>query len=290
MESGGVKDSTMCITLQPALLSSTFIYGAEVEHDGKVVHVLGYQNKVSNSKGPNAMVLPFPALGKVGPENLVNGEPFKGILSAYDKAIQRLQPQTKGLRELKLPRETSNGFEVFQSGSYTIALVEQVSWLPIAIRKIPITVRPRISPRFVTALIQLYPHWPIALCCFNGDMSEPEPLFWWYEPRFKDRLFAPAIDAHDGDPPNLEAAVHRSHTIAFASHASKRKPDADLAHEIYHQVPAAHQWMFNARVCGRMVHGKTKNGDFVYPLSGVRDPKINSWLDVNVTPPTQALS
>lgn len=276
----------MCITLEPALLSSTFIYGAEVERNGTTVHVLGYQNKVANSTGPNAMLLPFPAVGKVGPENLVNGESFKSILNAYGMTVQRLQPRTKSTSEPN-SSSTLRSLEVFQSGSYTIALVEKASWLPVALRQIPITVRPRISPEIVATLARLYPDWPIALCCFNGNMSEPEPLFWWYEPRFRNRLFAPAIDAHDGGPPNLDAIVHRNHAIAFASHTSERKPDPELAHEIYHQVPTAHQWMFSARVCGRAIQGKTRNGDFVYPLDKVRNPKVAPWLELKAVPPMQ---
>jgi len=38
----------MCCTVGPADLSNTIIYAAEVTHDGKLVHVLGYQNRAEN--------------------------------------------------------------------------------------------------------------------------------------------------------------------------------------------------------------------------------------------------
>jgi hypothetical protein len=38
----------MCCTVGPASLSDTIIYAAEVNHDGKLVHVLGYQNRAEN--------------------------------------------------------------------------------------------------------------------------------------------------------------------------------------------------------------------------------------------------
>ncbi len=281
----------MCLTLEPATLSNTIIYAAEVMHDAGLRHVIGYQNSVrSRSGGPNAMLLPFPAEGRVGRENLVNGEKFKDILECYETAVERLRPRsrsrnlTKGFSDGALLGAVAS-FEVFESGSYTIALAERADGLIPALAEIPVEKRPALTKPFVDALGELYPDWPIALCCFNGSMDEPEPLFWWFKPRFPEVLFAPAIDAHDGRPPSLEHQVQRDHTLAFASYASGRSVDTTLQYAIERKVPEEHRWLFDAHVCGRKFQGASPNGDFVQNLNKVRDPKTHGWLDLRVQAP-----
>ncbi len=284
----------MCCTFEPAKLSNTIIYAAEVLHlhDADLRHVIGYQNSVHSRRGgPNAMLLPFPAKGKVGRENLVNGEKFKGILKRYETSVERYRPRsrsfTKGLDSDRLLGSAVSSFEVFESGSYTIVLAERSDGLIPALAEVPVEKRPALTKEFAQALGKLYPDWPIALCCFNGSMDEPEPLFWWFKPRFPEVLFAPAIDAHDGHPPNLEEQVHRDHTIAFASYASGRPLDKSLQRDIERTVPSEHQWLFSARVCGRKFEGSSRNGDFVHDVSEIRDPKVPGWLQLKVQAPPQ---
>src|SRR5262245_54921908 len=117
----------MCITLEPAKLSNTRIYAGDVTHpSGRPVHVIGYQNVVQATRGPNAMLLPFPA-SQVGPDNLVNGAAFAGIMPAYEQAIQR-QHVTIGARGLSVEDFSEDGVEVFESGSYTIVLAQKASF------------------------------------------------------------------------------------------------------------------------------------------------------------------
>lgn len=282
----------MCCTLEPARLSKTRIYAAEVMRNDGLAHVIGYQNAVAGMPGPNAMLLPFPAEGRVSRDNLVNGEKFKSILGAYDDAVEALRP-----RRLSRARSFSKGvllgsyddsdYEVFESGSYTIALAQKADALIPAVLEVPEARRPVVHPKFVEALGKLYPEWPIALCCFEGTMEGPEPLFWWFRPRFPEVLFAPAIDAHDGEPPKLDAHVRRDHMLAFASYASRRPINTTLQGEIERQVPPEHRWLFDPRVCGRKFDGVTHNGDFVYDLDTVRDEKVEGWLPVKVTAPPQ---
>jgi hypothetical protein len=285
----------MCCTLEPAVLTNTRIYAAEVMREGTLCHVIGYQNSVeTRSYGPNAMLLPFPAEGKVGRENLVNGAAFKDILGSYDEAVERLSPTSKSFSRgfdddelLGAVAGAASRYEVFESGSYTIALAETPAALGHAVREIPENRRPKVPVRFLIALGKMYPNWPFALCCFEDSMEKPEPLFWWYKPRFPEVLFAPAIDAHDGNPPDMGARVQRDHTLAFASSLSNRPIDPNLQHDISKQVPKEHQWMFDARVCGRQIQEPTENGDFVYPLEMIRDPKVDGWLKPLVAAPPQ---
>lgn len=285
----------MCITLEPARLSNTLIYAAEAQRNGETFHVIGYQNKVHSTKGPNAMLLPLPAEGSLGPENIVDTRSFKGILDAYDHAVERLAPKRRSRSLTKsvdsFGTDSLRGFQVFKSGSYTIALAEKPTMLRRAIEHVPENVRPEIPGSFLVTLNQLYPDWPIALCCFNGaEVEAPEPLLWYFKPRFNRVLFAPAIDAHNGQPPNAGDVVERDHKLAFASCRSTRPIDRQLVEDIQRLVPIEHQWMFMPSVVGAKIDYETGNGDFCLPVQAVLDERSPQYLDkVEVAPPPQAL-
>lgn len=284
----------MCITLEPARLSNTLIYAAEAQRNGETFHVIGYQNKIHSTKGPNAMLLPLPAEGPLGQENVVDTRSFKGILDAYDHAVERLAPRlrsaSKSAASPSFGVATRGGFKVFKSGSYTIALAEKPTMLRRAIEHLPENVRPEIPGSFLVALNQLYPDWPIALCCFEGSIEAPEPLLWYFKPRFNRVLFAPAIDAHDGQPPKADDRVQRDHKLAFASYRSTRPMDRQLTAEIQRLVPIEHQWMFLPSVVGAKVDYTTGNGDFCLPVQAVLDERSPQYLKkVEVAPPPQAL-
>ncbi len=277
----------MCISVGPTNFSKTTIYSAEVvrktESEYRVIHVLGYQNRISSSDGPNAMLLPFPAKGKVGQENLVNGKGLESIMEAYAEMFLPDEDQTLGET---VGACASMGFEVFQSGSYTVALVQKATALPAALRMMPSKVRPQIGLNMVASLNNMYPGWPIALCCFSSDIEEPEPLFWWYEPKDPGVLFAPALDAHDGNPPLEETRVQRDHTLVFGSDHNLLRGDLTLAMTI-NDLPTEHQWLFTQQICGGRIDGLTRNGDFYVPLRKVYDmfeareryiPKLESYI------------
>ncbi len=281
----------MCMSISEAIFRNTTIYSAEVQRSDGLAHVLGYQN-TAVSYGPNAMLLPFPAEGKVTRDNLVNGAGFKDILKVYQKAVKRLDPNVRISRSFSDDRlgsagpATAKSFTVFESGSYTVALCDKPSALGLALKEVPEYRRPNIPYPFLVELTRLYPDWPIALCCFNNSEFEAEPLFWWYKPRFPEVLFAPAIDAHNGKPPQLDIMVERDHSLAFASYASDRPIDPQVMSAI-EQVPFEHRWLFDPRVSGRIIKGKTGNGDFAVPVNKVRDKDIPAWLDLKVAKPPQ---
>lgn len=282
----------MCLSISEAVFQNTTIYSAEVQRSDGLAHVLGYQNQAT-SYGPNAMLLPFPAEGQVTRDNLVNGAGFKDILKVYQKAVKRLDPHVslsrsaKGFGDNRLGASDTLSYDVFESGSYTVALCEKASALGHALKEVPEGRRPNIPYPFLVELTRLYPDWPIALCCFNNNTEfEAEPLFWWYKPRFPNVLFAPAIDAHNGKPPQLDVMVDRDHSLAFASYASDRPIDPQVMRAIQ-QVPVEHLWMFDPRVSGRIIEGKTGNGDFEVPVNQVRDKNVPAWLDIKVAKPPQ---
>lgn len=290
----------MCCVIEPARLSNTVIYAAEVQRPdiGEVLHVIGYQNSAENqTKGPNAMILPIPVKKDepLGPGNIIDTRGFKDILSDYGKAVERLNPhkrltRSRGFDEVSLG-VASNGYQVFESGNYTVALSDTPAGLQKALKHVPEGKRPEIPTRFLIALGKLYADWPIAICCFDGDLEDPEPLLWWFRPRFPKVLFAPAIDAHDGNPPSIEQQVERDHILAFSSFRMAGDYDRALMGDIQ-MVPADKQWLFGPRIKGRTIKGKTGNGDFTLPVSALTDDNVPAWLPtIDVTaPPKEPLS
>jgi hypothetical protein len=153
------------------------------------------------------------------------------------------------------------------------------------VRAVPAARRPNLPFRFVSELSQLYPDWPIALCCFEGGSIAPEPLFWWFEPRYPNVLFAPAIDAHDGNPPNPSAIVVRDHTIVFGCSDSNLRPDELLTEDILSIVPREHRWLFTDRMFGKQFQGNMRNGDFVTSLDALRKELYDYRLWIKIAQP-----
>jgi hypothetical protein len=240
------------------------------------------------------MVLPIPAAGPLGPENVVDTRKFKGILNAYGQAVERLRPKTDALdsryfgNDRKIKR-SAGSFQVFESGSYTIALAESPHSMRLALDHVPAEKRPEITDSLLDGLAGLYKDWPMAICCFNGNLDAPEPLLWWFKPRFYRVLFAPAIDAHDGNPPDPKVMVERDHALAFASYLSARPYDSALLDAIQ-RIPAEHQWMFLPSIVGTKIEHRTGNGDFSLPLSAILDEQVPAWLEkIDITPPPKDL-
>lgn len=181
------------------------------------------------------------------------------------------------------------GIQVFESGSYTIALADKPEAMRDALAAVPAGKRPKIPVSFLAAFTEFYKDWPVAICCFDGNLGSPEPLLWWFKPRFDRVLFAPAIDAHDGNPPDPSVRVQRDHTLAFGSFRSVRPQDRELLDEIQ-DIPPDHRWMFVPSVVGTKIERLTGNGDFSLPISAIFDQQVPSWLpNLDITPPPKDL-
>ena len=278
----------MCITFGPAHLSSTLLYAAEVIHDGRIVHVLGYQNSAKNlAPGPNAMILPFPTAEPMTSANILDTSQCPNILLDYAASLkQRSDRRSRGLGEM------TKGVQVFDSGNFTVVLADRPTDIPKALQLVPEARRPEPNTNVLAAFERIYPGWPIALCCFNTrEMAKPDPLLWWYVPKNKDQLFMPALDAHDGGPPKLDAMVDVDHTVMVGSYEGIAQdtdypyPEVNFKDRIPMDVGA---FLVN-RVVGMRggirghrdgplqsvdngagFQGQTVNGDFVIPIADVR--------------------
>jgi hypothetical protein len=265
----------MCMSLHPADFENTKLYAGEARReDGTYVHVLAYQNRAA-SAGPNAMILPLPARGKLGPENAVDTRAFKRFLDDIHAATRIM---TLSLSfSLSDEMDLEEGAQVFEVGSYTVVLAEEAAAVTRALDRIPAARRPALNGAILDAFARLYPGWPLAVCCWDGRV-EAEPLLWWYEPRQPEQLFAPALDAHDGGPPNLDALVRVDHHVAFGSALDpERSGPPDGAEYDGHvsyadRIPGEILRLLPTRVAGTALQSGLPNGDFWCSTKRLRGP------------------
>ncbi len=274
----------MCCTLRPAQLSKTILYAGEAERDGRVVHVLGYMNRARNKvSGPNAMILPFPAAEKMGPNNAFESQGCKFILKNMSDAIQ-LHDYSKGARRggMLTLGAAAGSVQVFDSGMYTVVLADNARDIPHVLDRVPENKRPAINDEIFGAYADLYRDCPIALCCFesNKDM-EAEPLLWWYVPKNEAELFAPALDAHDGHAPDLKAHVSVDHDVLFGSTIQPRGASVRYRE----QIPSHLAPYIPMKVVGHSFpETRMRNGDFSLPLKrlhGIPAGQTTGGVQVN---------
>lgn len=260
-----VYSPRMCVTFFESKLSDTILYAAETERGGRRVHVMAYQNRAQNlAKGPNAMLLPIPAAAPLSADNTLDMRIYSGILGDYVATYGHYQPSRIRWANTSLYKTGAAEAQVFDSGSYTVVLAKDARVIPAALARVPENRRPAPNRAIFSAYARYYPGWHMALCCYDGAI-EAEPLVFWYEPLFPDRLFAPALDAHDGNPPDLGAKVWRDHYVFFASLRAKR--GMVLRKKQTHSALLANiRPLFLERFAGTDLRDLGANGDF--------------WLDI----------
>ncbi len=245
----------MCCTLNPAELTNTILYAGEGSYKGRYVHVVAYANHVE-SFGPNAMILPFPAVEPMGPDNMINTERFSKFM--LDISLP-MRPQSVS-RGMTKSAAASVDAIVFEQGSYHVVLAKDTKSIPEALKLVPPEKRPNITESYLKTYAILYPDWPIAVCCWNGNGEmAPEPLLWWYIPSNPGVLFAPAMDAHDGNPPRLNTEVKVDHYLAFSSSVGAR-----VNYRQY--IPDEVRTLLPERIKGRHYQRTMPNGDFRLPV------------------------
>jgi hypothetical protein len=273
----------MCCTLQPAHLSKTTLYAGEATHRDKLVHVLAYQNNAKNYySGPNAMILPFPASEPMGPENCLEAENLKWVMSDLAKAVRPPPRRDRSpVYGALLRSATARSVSVFESGTYTVVLAENANDIPMALDRVPKNKRPAINEEVFDFYANQYKDWPIALCCFESKREmESDPLIWWFEPKYKQTLFAPAVDAHDGHAPDLKQTVRVDHAVVFGSAINPKGNQVRFRNKL----PPHLRDFIPESVVGREYDSIMPNGDFILPIEVMASAKPDSSLHFNVQP------
>ena len=253
----------MCISVAVANFSNTHLYAGEAEHEGKYVHVMGYQNQAA-SDGPNAMLLPIPTNEPMGPDNLVDTREFKQFMeniaqASRSKRMRRSRGLTKGIDSV------AASYQVFDSGSYTVALADSVAGIKQSLEAVPETKRPELSFNLLSSLGNLYKGWKWALCCWEGEIKA-EPILLWYVPKRKDLLFAPALDSHDGNAPDLGAKVSVDHYVSFGTMNLEKGNPVIYSQKKHHLLPD--------QVFGTKLVKQFYNGDFIASIDDVANRKM----------------
>lgn len=251
----------MCCTLYESTLSNTILYAADTELDGRRVHVMAYQNRAANlASGPNAMLLPIPSALALSAENTLDARLFKGILSDYVATYDALRPKARPVIKEPIMFSGPDVPEVFDSGSYTVVLAKDARMIPAALARVPEERRPSPNRAILQAYAKFYPGWHIALCCYDGAI-EAEPMVFWYEPMNPDRLFVPAVDAHDGHPPEMNKKVLRDHYVFFAAQRARRGMKLQKRKNL-DSIPKRYRSLFVDHFAGVKIDSPGWNGDF----------------------------
>jgi hypothetical protein len=198
------------VTVGPSTAWDTIVYAGEALHPTthRYIHVLGFQNRVINDfHRANAVILPVPATGPLGPENLIE------VASLEDQAgpLRQMDPN----RSLSVPRVV-RGFQLVQKGHYALAWVNRVEDAVHALGTLPEELRPPIDRAALAAHARWYPGWPLVLCCWRGRMQSA-PVVLWYEPQNPQRLFLPALEAPAGGVPRPLESAPRDLTLVIGS-------------------------------------------------------------------------
>lgn len=288
-----------CCSLHPAEFSAgqaqpkssgTKGLAAEAYKDGKIVHLLGYQNSPVNlnAKGANAMLLPIPAKpGTMSEANILDTKSCKQFLVDIEKAVMT-PPRTRGFSEHEEVSLPASRVIVFDHDIYTIVLAQNAEDIPKALQRVPADKRPSPNKSIFDSYQKWYKGWTFALCCFNNkQQADASPMLWWYEPLEPRQLFFPAVDAHDGHSPRLDGKVAVDHTVAFSSYLMQDSPNwknplfsqGKFVLPEINKVSYTNEWeidkavreLLPKRVVGQRFEGKLPQGDFVCGTQEVRD-------------------
>jgi len=299
-----------CCSLQPAEFQDTYGWAGEFEKDGRLMHILLYENKPTNlsAVGANAMILPIPAIpNSMTSANMLDGHDFVGVAGELysrsnwhffgdiDQALgsfglfvrsipkiilffANLANNLNNMSSAAASAETYKSVQVFTKGSYTVVLASKATDIPEALARVPVERRPEINSDIFKAYGDWYPGSTFALCCFNKQDSVPEPLVWVYEPYDPTHIFFPALDAHTGRPPELNTTVAVDHKLVISSHRAPWYSFAGPLLSSYKKVvsdalnvkPDSVRVYMPARAMSRQFTGRLLQGDFLFSTEDVR--------------------
>ncbi len=118
------------------------------------------------------MILPIPAT-RLGPQNAVDTRPFRTFLEDVRQATRRPIPPSYGPPPFAAPPAARA--VVFDVGSYAVVLAESPRAVLSVLGQVLEPKRPAINDRMLQAFEACYPGWPVAVCCWSGNLK-PEPL------------------------------------------------------------------------------------------------------------------
>jgi hypothetical protein len=111
----------------------------------------------------------------------------------------------------------------FESGIYEILMSDDLAGIGDKLVDVKPEKRPSLPSWLLPAYGEWYQNWTAALCCFNNtEAAEADPMLWLYQPMYPDTLFLPALDAHDGEKPDLDARVRLDHSVMLSAYGMQK--------------------------------------------------------------------
>jgi hypothetical protein len=281
----------MCVSVAPAQFSRTIVYGGEVSKLG--LQVIGYQNTVQDRRGDlgswlsglrfgpggartgrqggNAMLLHFPAAEAMSPANMLDTQACPHLLEDLARQFEPPGPIPAGPPS----RSAMPSVQVFTHGIYDVVLARDARYVVEALALVRADKRPPTNAALFQTYSSWFPDWPVALCCFNNrEAARAEPLLWWYRPRNPNFAFAPALDAHNGRPPDLRRTVRVDHTVIFGSDRYNWQ-DRGRSPYFRQPPPAELRPYLPWSITGQRLQGNSfLNGDFVCDLSAAESGRF----------------
>lgn len=252
----------MCITSAPAKLSKTKILSIELE-DG--YHLLSYANTAKNlADKANCMILPVP--GSLTQSDFFDTTAYAGFLKELEANFtSRSRSASKSLKTL------SAKVENFQLGMYNVFLSTDIHAIGGILDKLPEDQKPDISKNLLTFFEKAYPSCNFVVCVFSNNSSmDSQPIMFRYKPNNEKILFFPAVDAHDGNAPDLSKQVDVDHFLFTEISSAKSFEFKDS------KVPS---FLKNRKLSGFKYTGSQLNGDWVHNVN-------SSSLDFNRVHPS----
>jgi hypothetical protein len=243
----------------PAEFTGTILYcGRRVHPEHGRIEVFGYQNTAVNlAAGPNAMLLHLPARSVTSRQFLLSSHAEHVLLDM----VEAVAPVAGGPGAAGMDWMGVAHVEVFQHDIYTVVLAENAAHIPVALGSVEPRKRPALNPDLFGFYADLFPDYPVALCCFdNADAAEAKPLMLWYRPLDQEHLVLPAIDCHTGAVPDLNAEVVTDHWLLYGS--DDAADDWGQPVNYGKQVRRKLLDFLPPRVMGTLIAKSLPNGDF----------------------------
>ena len=271
----------MCCSAWSATFSRTITGTWEVLVEGRLTHVLWYQNRVGygqDTNGPpltskqskgNCLIIPL--LGTWESIRLLNTFDTPNLLEDISESlaypVEDLSPM------LGAPQASafgSGGGMIFlQFDIYDIVLAERACDIPSVLSQINPEKRPEVNDAVFDMLNRWY-DCPVAVCCFNDSQNgEAKPLGFAFEPLYPDKLVVYTLDAHDGKPPDPNRAVEVDHDIFVGSYLMQAERRARVKYS--DSIPQHLSPYVLPEVLGMPIRSMLmENGDFVFSKEDVR--------------------
>lgn len=269
----------MCISADLASFQATIEILTRAPHPrtGRTMHTLVYRNAPENLAAAgrgNAMLLHFPAAEPMDESNVIDTSAFPHCAEDIRAAVPSPRGEGRSMPEAGMSGEAL----VFEHGIYHVVLAQDAASIPSALDRVPGNKRPKANPTLFDWYGKKFPEYTLALCCFdNREAALADPLLWWYYPLLEDWLMLPAVDAHDGSPPDLDSLVDTDHFVGFGS----CRPAPHLSEVRYTDpVPEKAKPYLPKYVIGEDYIHPAPNGDFIVPLAALEEWETDGYPTV----------